>query len=52
VELVGRERLLVGVVDLSSTRNAPYFRMYASGVSPSFAAASGRPGTLCSKIQR
>ena len=29
----------------SSTRNAPYWRMYSSGVRPSFAAASGRPGT-------
>src|SRR4029453_844042 len=36
----------------ASTRKAPYFRMWASGVSPSSWAAAGRPGTLCSKIQR
>src|SRR6266545_6255622 len=37
---------------LSSTRNAPYLRMYSSGCNRCLAAASGKPGTLFSKIQR
>jgi hypothetical protein len=31
--------------------NAPYRRMYASGVSPSADARSGSPGTECANIQ-
>src|SRR2546427_11237002 len=36
----------------SSSRKAPSFRMYWSGVNCSFAAAAGNPGTLFSKIHR
>ena len=44
---------IVKVVDYAYLdEKAPYFVMYPHGSSPSAAAASGRPGTEFSKIQR
>ena len=44
------QRRFVRLYTLSFTLKTPYFRMYASGVSASCAAASGSPGTEFSNI--